>query len=67
MAHKILKELTEQHPTVRLEAIDALRHPLQTWSAGVRMIPALKIDDDMLSAVVLQRQQIADFLARHMP
>ncbi len=47
------------------ERIDVLRQPLRTWRAGVRMIPALMCNGDILSGIVLNRQDIQAFLERH--
>lgn len=46
-------------------SIDALKHPVKTWQDGIRMIPALKSGEDILSGVMLSYDQISSFLDSH--
>ncbi|WP_459944664.1 hypothetical protein [Desulfocastanea catecholica] len=48
-----------------MQEIDVLSAPQQSWKAGIRMIPALKIDSHILSALFLSRSTIAQFIAGH--
>ncbi|MCD6526530.1 MAG: hypothetical protein J7K75_06040 [Desulfuromonas sp.] len=38
---------------------------IQTWNAGIRMFPALKIGDDILSGVTLNEEKIREFINQH--
>ncbi len=62
---KHLDDLLEAHTRRRVEHVDALRRPLHSWRAGVRMIPALACDGELLSGLTLGRDRIATFLAHH--
>jgi hypothetical protein len=65
LARKYLCEITANDPAVQVEEVDVLTAPRQSWRAGIRMIPALKIDGQILSALYLDKSQIAEFIARH--
>lgn len=58
-------ELTSSDPAIQLKEIDVLTAPRQSWNDGVRMIPALKIDNHILSALLINKTAIADFIALH--
>ena len=45
--------------------IDVAKHPVQTWRDGIRMIPALKFQESVLSGVMLSQEQVRGFLAEH--
>ncbi len=62
---KYLLELTAQHPEIRVEIIDVATEPRRSWNDGIRMIPALKIDGHILSAIFINRTDIANFINRH--
>jgi hypothetical protein len=44
--------------------VDILTAPRQSWNDGIRMIPALKIDERVLSALFMSKTNIADFIAQ---
>ncbi|TKB28085.1 hypothetical protein FCL47_00925 [Desulfopila sp. IMCC35006] len=62
---KYLLEITAQHPDIDVEIIDVATEPRRSWNEGVRMIPALKIDGDILSALFISRTDITDFINKH--
>lgn len=45
--------------------IDVVKHPVKTWRDGIRMVPALRYQDAVLSGVMLSREQVRTFLAEH--
>ncbi len=45
--------------------IDVVKHPAKTWQDGIRMIPALKYGESILSGVMLSREQVRTFLVEH--
>ena len=65
LARKYVRELISHEHGIEVEEIDVLVAPLQSWSDGIRMIPALKIDDHILSALFMSRINIADFIAKN--
>ena len=64
-ARKHHKALLGADYTAACIEIDSLAHPHTTWQDGVRMIPALKCRQAILSGILLSREQIREFLARH--
>jgi hypothetical protein len=65
LAKKYLAESLESIPGATLEEIDILSSPIKTWSAGVRMIPAIQIDQAVLSSVYLSREDVSAFINKH--
>lgn len=64
-AEKHLDDLLSPEARRRVHRVDALRQPLRSWRAGVRMIPALACGDELISGLVLDRDRMAAFLALH--
>lgn len=64
-AERILRRVMLEYPDPELGIIDVAAHPIESFRAGVRMIPALKCGDEILSAVFLDETRIRTFLQRH--
>jgi glutaredoxin len=47
---------------IELEEIDILAHPLKSWSEGIRIFPALKKGDRILSGIFLGREKMKTFI-----
>ena len=62
MARKHLIGLQKQYGEFFIEEVDIMVNPLRTWQDGIRMIPALKIDDKILSGLYLGREAIEKFI-----
>lgn len=62
MAGKHLHELQEELGTFTIDEVDILTNPSRTWQAGIRMIPALKTDNRVLSGLYLTKQAIRAFV-----
>lgn len=62
MAGKHLQNLLKQSDDFMLEEVDILAQPLRSWRDGVRMIPAIRVGDDILSGVYLSRTAIKKFI-----
>lgn len=62
LARKALLAILQGDQDIEIEEIDVLAHPLQTWSDGVRLFPALKISDRILSGIFLDRKKILAFI-----
>lgn len=57
-----LTRLLKDHPDIEIEKVDILTHPLQVWNDGIRMIPALKNGDTILSGIMLAKKDIHNFI-----
>ena len=64
-AHKILLEMANGNQKMEIEKIDVVAHPLRTWSDGIRIFPALKVGDDILSGIFLSRKRVETFIKTH--
>lgn len=64
LARRHLLEVIKEYHNVTVDEIDLLSSPQKTWQDGIRMIPAIKIGDEVLSAAYLTRQQIGEFIAQ---
>ena len=62
MVGRELTKLREQYPHVKVEEKDVVLHPAQAWNDGIRMIPALKSGDKILSGIFLSDEQITNFI-----
>ena len=47
---------------IELEEIDILAHPMKTWLDGIRIFPAIKAGDRILSGVFLGREKMESFI-----
>lgn len=64
-ARKYLQQLLGQTYDTGVTEIDSLKHPLKSWRAGIRMIPALQYNQEVISGLLLSEAQIRKFLQRH--
>lgn len=62
MADRALTRLTKDFPGIEVERVDILSHPGLAWQAGIRLIPALKSGDQLLSGIFLTEKDIRQFL-----
>ena len=58
----ILKRLQNEEPGLRIETVEVTCHPLAAWRAGVRMFPALKVEDRIFSSLLPTESEIRLFL-----
>lgn len=65
LVRRYLRECLGEQYNKKVLEIDTLMHPLQTWKEKIRMIPALKCGDDVLSGIMLSRDAVSSFLNRH--
>lgn len=63
LARKYLLEIISADPGIQLQEIDVMTAPRQSWNDGIRMIPALKIDNRIFSSLFLSKSAITDFIA----
>ena len=66
MAKKALDELLAERSDdeYSLEEVEIITNPLRTIKDGVKLIPALKSGNLMISGVLLRKEKIAAFLDR---
>ena len=62
LARKYLTELTRDNPNLQIEEREVFFSPLKAGKEGVRMIPAIKVGEQVLSGAILTRRQIRSFL-----
>ncbi len=64
IAGKYLQALCSTTPGLLVEEVELLTSPLRTWQDGIRMVPALKIGDAVLSGIYLSQEAIVDFVTQ---
>ena len=57
-----LTKLQEEDSDLKITKIDVVTNPLQTWDNGIRMFPALKYGEKILSGVFLSGKEIRKFI-----
>ncbi len=62
MVDRALTKLQTEDPDLKIDRIDVVTNPLKAWHAGVRMFPALKAGDKILSGVLLSEKEIRKFI-----
>ena len=62
LARHALKDITRGRGDIEIEEIDVLKRPLETLRKGIRMVPALQIDNRVLSGLYLKRRHIHQFI-----
>ena len=65
LARKWLSELTRNVPDLHIDEREVLHSPRQILHEGIRMIPAIRIGDQILSGAVLTKRKINDFLRKN--
>lgn len=61
MTGRILARIKETNKDLVIEEIDIMAHPLKAWQDGIRMIPALKSGEKVVSGLILNEERIRDF------
>jgi hypothetical protein len=62
MAGRELTKLKQKYPDLEVEEIDVVSHPATAWNDNIRMIPALKSGDSVLSGIFLSGERIKNFI-----
>ena len=57
-----LTKLQEEDSDLKITKIEIVTNPLQTWKNGIRMFPALKYGEKILSGVLLSGKEIRKFI-----
>ncbi len=58
----VLKKLAEKYQDIEIKKIDILCDPRRARDAGIRLIPALKINQQILAGLFLTKKNIEDFI-----
>jgi hypothetical protein len=64
VAGKHLLALCSTIPDLQVEEVEILTSPLRAWQDGIRMVPALKVGDAVLSGMYLSQESITNFVAQ---
>lgn len=62
IVEKHLTHLVKDLPDTTIETIDIAAHPLKSWKDGIRMIPAIKIGEEVLSSIYLSKKELITFV-----
>ena len=66
MAAQALAQVQAIFPNLYIETIEVTTHPFATLRAGILLIPALKINNAILSGIFLTQARMQDFIAAQM-
>jgi len=66
LAKKSLLNLAAKNSEIHIKEIDILKAPKTVWRDGVKMIPAIKINEHILSSIYLSPQTIEDFISSYL-
>jgi len=64
LAVRELNKALQNKPDIELETIEIGSNPTRTWKAGIRLFPAIKIGDEILSGVLLSEEKINEFIRK---
>lgn len=65
MTAKVVERLQSCFPNMSLSVIEVTRQPLLCWQKGIRMIPAIRVKEEILSGLMLGEERIRPFLEKH--
>jgi hypothetical protein len=63
VASRHLNAIKKQNPSLEIEKVDVLLSPRKSLQAGIRLIPALKINNNILSGIFLNHEKISSFIS----
>lgn len=63
---RILKKIVADAPQIELEIIEVATNLTRTHQAGIKTVPAIRIDNDTLTGLVLTPQKIRRFIEQHL-
>jgi len=61
-SRKALLRVLADHPEIRLREMDVSLHPIMAMREGIRMFPACRIEDRILSGFLLSEKGIRSFI-----
>lgn len=62
---KVLKRLMREYSDLTVETVDIGQQPSRAWEVGIRLIPALQIQDERIASFLLTRKKIIAFIQKH--
>lgn len=65
LASRHLKRLKASIPDLEIESIEITTDITRAWKNGIRTVPALKVDTDILCGLLLSEKQIRCFIEGH--
>ena len=57
-----MREIQKERPELEIEMGDVVSSPLRTWKDGIRLFPAIKKGEEILSGIFLDKKTITAFL-----
>jgi hypothetical protein len=64
LARKHLLDLCSKHSHLQVEEVELMTSPLRTLRDGIKMVPALRVGNNVLSGIYLSKKAITDFVAQ---
>jgi len=64
---RALKKIAASSPSLEIETIEVATNLTRSRQAGIKTVPAIKIDDDVLTGLILTPQRIRRFIEQHLP
>ena len=64
MARRVIESIVKDHSDLEMNIVDVIASPVQSFKDGIRMIPAIKCDDRILSGIFLSRSSISSFIKK---
>ena len=61
-----LKKLKKEYPEIELEPVEVTTDFKRTWNDGIKIFPALKIENEILSGLILTPGRIRRFVQAHL-
>jgi len=65
LAGLALRKLQREMPDLEIETVETTIHPLKSWKTGIRMIPAIKYGNQVLSGIILSKLAISSFIEKN--
>lgn len=59
--------MEQEYPEVQLEPVEITFNFTRAWKDGIRMFPAVKIGEDVLSGVLLSSGKVREFVESRLP
>ncbi|MDH5297392.1 MAG: hypothetical protein OEV91_00040 [Desulfobulbaceae bacterium] len=65
LVSRTLGRLQTLFPDLEVETIEITTTPLRAWQDNIRMVPALKSGDAILSGIILTQERVREFIEEH--
>ena len=64
LADRALAKVLKEYPAIEMEKVDIVTNPTRAWNDGIRMFPALKSGDEIVSGIFLNEDEIRTFIQK---